>query len=42
MIANRRGRDDVQAGLVDLRRIERDVVDDDDDLRLFAFARIEP
>ena len=41
MVAGRRGRDDLQAVVVQLFRIEADVVGDDDDLRVGRLARIE-
>ena len=41
MIASRRGRDDLQAVVVQLFRVEADVVGDDDDLRVGRLARVE-
>ena len=41
MVADRADRDDLQAVLVQFRRIEGDVVDDDDDLRIGRLARVE-
>src|SRR6516165_6678350 len=41
MIADRRRGHDLQTMLVKLRRIKRDVIDDDDDLRIGRLARIE-
>ena len=41
MVADRRRRDDLQAVLVQLRRVQADVVDDDDDLRIGGLARVE-
>src|SRR5262249_15468670 len=40
MVANRRGRHDLQAMLVEFGRVERDVINNDDDLRIGRFARI--
>src|SRR5260370_37736986 len=41
MIANGGDRDDLHAVFVKLRRVEADVVDDDDDLGIAGLARIE-
>src|SRR5258705_104118 len=41
VVADRRRRDDLQALVVDLGRVQGDVVDDDDDLRLGGLARVK-
>ena len=41
MVAHDAGRDDFQAVLVELRRIETNVIDNDDDLRVGRLARVE-